>query len=812
MVEMMNHDLSIFDKDDNQCVASDYTKCYAMKRLISSSKYHSMLNKTQFTRFMKTVFNMDCAEVFTRFMNEVYNGKGKGLIDDYIHFQEHHEHEIERINRDLIESNRFSHCSIVECEFTRRHMHVNAQSASASDTKLCFYGETFDALHFHLFHCFEAGLRMRISDDDDEMEEEEKEKATKDDYFDVQFARMSRRILGRQHNTASFDRFSRKNTKFSIVNDEKLKRDTNNKHNRTYLDEIVKHLLNTSQDEMQIKHFMHFIFQQQYDTDAIDHDHTIKPNGNIMIYATHADGTLLKYYHQFISDTKLESSSFNIGFRFYYWRSYKGLKELNNQYDFNLWDHSGYDINELFIEAKYTSFKEEIAQYKYVTLTQYEANITVKVNQYLQAEVMKQTTAIEYVVKDCAYDIAVGDAIRFEHLLALVLYTDYAELSTHFSATFRKNNAFETIASVRKRNGVYYWMSRRLRECVEIFGQCADGDYRYTETYTALSGPYFCGMNGVMSMPSFSMRLCSPTSTSKQIEVAMKFSGGNGIVLQMDNPIVIWQCVYLHAFNASWVSRFKEEDERLFFGGMYPIQIQSILIRSTKQNFEKFIRCLHYLDILVTGGNVSWMKVTENDLFVISSLMNGTISDINQNEIKRCFDDYIHSTFNAFTRSKKQIVLHLDELNDANRNVTDLFMNRLSRRISYCEKKRRRDDFRNLCKAQLFQIFKNVKSVVFVTTQFQYSYSISMFGLLSLIKLVSLDKVILKAGRYYYSQQYYEFVPSSAADPNTWIEKSWRRSSASLIKHYGHANYAIECVQVSKNEFQFVITSKQVIM
>eukprot|EP01083_Nonionella_stella_P088311 246018_1 len=105
---------------------------------------------------------------------------------------------------------------------------------------------------------------------------------------------------------------------------------------------------------------------------------------------------------------------------------------------------------------------------------------------------------------------------------------------------------------------MYYWMSRKLRECVEIFGQCRVG------IDNTLSGPFFCGMNGVMSMPSFCMRLCSPTSTSKQIEVAMKFSGKNGIVLQMDNPRNV-QYRYLHGFNASWISRYKAEDERLFF-------------------------------------------------------------------------------------------------------------------------------------------------------------------------------------------------------------------------------------------------------
>eukprot|EP01083_Nonionella_stella_P140121 429000_1 len=264
----MIRDLKIFHKEENECVPSDYIKCDGMKRLISSSEYHSKVKNSA-----------DFHEILTRFMNEVYNGEGKKLIDDYIHFQVHHEHELERINRDLIESNRFGDCSISKCGFTRRHMSVHKQrtSTTASDTKLCFYGETFDALHFHLFHCFEAGLRMGRNDANDKMEEQEKATNV---YFDSQFARLNRRILERRDNTASFDRFAPKNTKFNILNAEQLKRDTK-QNSSTYLDEMVKHLLNSRVEEMCIKQFMQFINQQQYDTDAIDHDHAMKPNRNI---------------------------------------------------------------------------------------------------------------------------------------------------------------------------------------------------------------------------------------------------------------------------------------------------------------------------------------------------------------------------------------------------------------------------------------------------------------------------------------------------------------------------------------------------
>eukprot|EP01083_Nonionella_stella_P261218 889683_1 len=121
--------------------------------------------------------------------------------------------------------------------------------------------------------------------------------------------------MERYTNTASFDRFSPKSDKFNIVNDKKKKQGTNQNH--TYLDHVVKHLVMLKTDDAHIQQFMEFINQQQYDTDAMEHDHGMEPDNNLS-NAT-IDPTLLRYYNEFMKDTKLESASFSIGFRFYYW-------------------------------------------------------------------------------------------------------------------------------------------------------------------------------------------------------------------------------------------------------------------------------------------------------------------------------------------------------------------------------------------------------------------------------------------------------------------------------------------------------------
>eukprot|EP01083_Nonionella_stella_P226667 804755_1 len=104
---------------------------------------------------------------------------------------------------------------------------------------------------------------------------------------------------------------------------------------------------------------------------------------------------------------------------------------------------------------------------------------------------------------------------------------------------------------------------------------------------------------------------------------------------------------------------------------------------------------------------------------------------LNPNETKKQFDNYIHSTFAAFTRYKKQIVFNMHQLQNAfsaDKKVFDLIMNALDRRDVRKEEEMKRecDDLRNLWKPQVFEIFKNVQSVVILTTHYCLSYSISM--------------------------------------------------------------------------------------
>ncbi len=78
----------IFSKEKNECNPSNYKECEVMNRLIAALGRYSvlMMNGNEHSR-----------DVFMRFMDSEY----KTLIDDYIHFKQHHQSQLEQINDEL---------------------------------------------------------------------------------------------------------------------------------------------------------------------------------------------------------------------------------------------------------------------------------------------------------------------------------------------------------------------------------------------------------------------------------------------------------------------------------------------------------------------------------------------------------------------------------------------------------------------------------------------------------------------------------------------------------------------------------------
>ena len=235
-------------------------------------------------------------------------------------------------------------------------------------------------------------------------------------------------------------------------------------------------------------------------------------------------------------------------------------------------DHSGYKPADLFVKRHYGSFKEEIMNYKHdMNMNKYKI-IMIKAKKYIQTTAAKSIKSYTLAVPLLAthYRIGEGAPLLIRNLLAIIMYTDTTQLSTDFSASFRKIHQYETLSQIKKRNSKYWHWSKTLRETVELYGTYII-DHHYKGS---IKGPFFTGISTVMNMPSSSLRLCSPTSTTVHIEVAVTFSGEQGLILQLKADEIIHSGYnFLRTLDVSWMSHFKEEDERyqIFYSCLFSL-------------------------------------------------------------------------------------------------------------------------------------------------------------------------------------------------------------------------------------------------
>lgn len=170
------------------------------------------------------------------------------------------------------------------------------------------------------------------------------------------------------------------------------------------------------------------------------------------------------------------------------------------------------------VSPRYSSFKEEILHYRFLSDEAYQNEILPKAESYLKSETAKSITALgEHFTAQIHED----DSLQVKNLISLILYCDYTNLSSDFTKSFRKMHQFELIHHVKKRNAAYFYWSKTLIETVQCYGHTGYD----RNNMPALTGPFFTGMSVVLNISQFNINLVSPTSTSKQIAVALKFSG-----------------------------------------------------------------------------------------------------------------------------------------------------------------------------------------------------------------------------------------------------------------------------------------------
>ena len=305
------------------------------------------------------------------------------------------------------------------------------------------------------------------------------------------------------------------------------------------------------------------------------------------------------------------------------------------------------DEDEMGVKPVRKTLKEEIVESGHLSPAEWMEFVELKASKYMKSKRIKWKRSRGYT------ELAKRTPVTKEHIFAIILYCDFSKLCTAFSATFRQQNVFETMESVKQRHSHFAVFGRLLVELVWEFG--VDG----TERRGNEKGPFFCGLNCVLNIGSFAITLKGPCSTSTQREVAVNFAKSNGIILKLDNDTdggSLQQC-----FDCSWISNYFEEAERLWIAGRthLPLRIVSIVIVKNAKNYRKMMRALFLFDAMTSGvelGKESKIKPEAADYELLRKLID---SELNGGiDVVAEFDEYVKREWKLFLQSKEKVELN----------------------------------------------------------------------------------------------------------------------------------------------------------
>ena len=295
-------DMSVFTDSENCQVNSVWLhlgakrikKCDYVNRLVTGLKYYMNLDIER---------NDIDKDEFNAFFDDTYTN----MLDDYLHVLRVHNMDLQEINDSLYTKFKFKHkCDIYKCRYSYRHFKGDKVYNKDDDSELNFYIETYDSLHYYLFHLFTVGLRStkkEIKSDSAKSPKTPKSRSSTprtpksppieipDDIelkecFDVAFAKMIQRMNTKKENTKGLftERYNKYN-KFdlqitdstedtvSITRDRDSERLTFKDRLMIYVQKCMKGYSNTTALTM----LYEFVNLEQYDTDAImmdiDEDH-----------------------------------------------------------------------------------------------------------------------------------------------------------------------------------------------------------------------------------------------------------------------------------------------------------------------------------------------------------------------------------------------------------------------------------------------------------------------------------------------------------------------------------------------------------
>ena len=306
--------------------------------------------------------------------------------------------------------------------------------------------------------------------------------------------------------------------------------------------------------------------------------------------------------------------------------------------------------DEMTVNPAHQSLKEDVLRSGHLTKAQWIQTVMVKAREYMRTQRVREMKKRKWNRLTFRYEE--GSRVTKEHIYAIILYCDYGKLCTAFSATFRRQNVFETMESVKQRHSQFANFGRLLVELVLAFG--INGHKRFGGPEYQ-RGPFFCGLDRNFNFGSFALTLRGPCSTSTVRIVALNFATEKGVILKLSNDTASAQLQKF--FDCSWISNYPEELERLWIAGTLPLRIVTIVIVQSAKNYAKTMRALYLFDVMLSGVSLENCKIrleaSDCQLIwkLVESELRGVVGAVTE------FDEYLKTEWKLFLQSKEKIIL-----------------------------------------------------------------------------------------------------------------------------------------------------------
>eukprot|EP01083_Nonionella_stella_P109532 319503_1 len=352
--------------------------------------------------------------------------------------------------------------------------------------------------------------------------------------------------------------------------------------------------------------------------------------------------------------THSTSYSYNeFGYRYYYDDKYKHNREQD------LYNKGSGRYKDWYIVPKYISLKEESLHSKCIKLDVEQWNeLFEKANCYLRSDIGKD-------IKVDASHFALyveGSAITVDHLVAILLYTNFAHVEYELSVTCRKLSPAESNEALKERNSHLANLSRYLGETVHCFGRKPE----FSKPFE-----YFHVINKAIELPSCScITYNAPLSvtTSKMVGMnALCSYDGDGLLLEISARDT-------KQFDCKWFSDNTNEYETLLFQCKNAITVQNVIDVELGINYHIYLYAFRILHALLDGSDVNkkqrGMHFEVSDAASLTPIYKYLYQKFYAKHTQTSLPLYIEQILNSYCDNLTQIEIRWNQMAQLKRKVT----------------------------------------------------------------------------------------------------------------------------------------------